>query len=227
MLQQASNLVLCATAAARRVRLAPDYDARIPGTLALIERLLDCGSPPAAIASGLRDLLLGRLDITVPPGPAGTSWMLAWLLRHRPGPFTAVVAALAGTAVRVEPDGDSGREHRLTGAQASDLRVLDEDGLRAWSRRGLMMAGDLVAAEVELTVVPSRIGGWDGSLFTRIRAGEPCGAVLPYVVRTVRRGRDHWPADPPVDGAAALGVAGRGIGFARERVSRELITAIP
>ena len=224
--RSATALVLSATALGQRLQLARE-DTRLPWALDRIADLLASGSPPAAIASGLRDILLDRLDIAVPSGRPGTAWLLAWLLRNRRAPFTPVIAALTGAEMRVDRDPGSEREHRLTGAQAVALNVLDEDAFGAWSCAGLMMAGDLVAAQAELLLVPSRLGGWDGEHMKRIRSGEPAGLVLPGLVRTARSGRDRWPGDPAVTGAAVLSIAGRAIGIAREYVTRELITQIP
>jgi hypothetical protein len=229
MQQNASNLVLSATAAQHPVAQPLREDTRLPGALQHAEDLLAAaarpgGPPPAAVAAGLRHILLDRLDLTVPAPPDGTAWLLAWLLRNRTQPFTPVLRALTGCEIRAEtiPGSDGGR--RLTGAQAVALNVLDEAGFAGWTRRAYQVGGTTICSETELILLPSRIGGPE---MDRIKAGEPCGRVIPGLVRTSRLGRDCWPADPAVLGGALLQVAGRGIGLSRERVTAELIKRIP
>lgn len=58
---------------------------RHDSALADVEQMLASGSPPAAVASGLRHILLRQLDLDFDHGPAGTALLLAWLLKHRAG----------------------------------------------------------------------------------------------------------------------------------------------
>jgi hypothetical protein len=220
--QSAHNLILSEVAAGRRIRIDQD-DPRLQGTLTLADRLLASGSPPAAIIAGLRDIMLDRLDVTVSTGPGGTAWLLTWLLRHRPGPFTPVIAAVTGCEVRAETIPGSDGEHRLTGAQAVALNVLDLASSAGWGRRAFQVAGTTVASETELILLPSRVGK---EALDRIKDGEPCGQVIPGLVRAGRLSRACWPGDPAVLGGATLQVAGRGIGLARERITAELIRRV-
>lgn len=185
-------------------------------------RLLASPSPPAAVLSGIRHVLADQLSLDLDRGPAGTALLLAWLLRHRPGPFTPAAARLAGADVIVIPGGDRGRERRLTGAEATGLGICDMEGLRCWERDGLMVTATLTVAAVRLVVVPARIGGWDGEPFARIRGGEPCGQVLPGLSRCGRRAFCAWPEDPAVTASAALRNS-TGIGWCSEQVTGDFI----
>jgi hypothetical protein len=194
---------------------------REQGALSDITRLLASGSPPAAIAAGIRHILLRQLDLDYDPGPAGTARMLTWLLEHRPGPFTAVVAALTGQHVTIDSPG-LGRRTRLTGAQAIDLAVLDIDGLTCWTRPGQMLYGTRVAADTSLTVIPSRMR--PGEL-ARIQAGTPCGTVIPGLVRARRHARPGGTV-PVYSGAVLQRPAGQPFGFAAEQLRAAFITAV-
>ena len=199
--------------------------------LAVVRAARDCAAaiaaytPPVARRSMIRQILAEQLgwDMTRPGWPAD---MLGFLLREVPVPFTLMAARLTGETPRVEPDGPTeGAERRCTGAEAQALAVLDTGALWLWERAGTMILGRTVAGQVRLRLAPARIpGGWDGDELARIRKGEPCGQVIPGLVRALRAGRVHWPAAPAVDGGALLQRAtGTPFGFADEQIGPALI----
>lgn len=176
------------------------------------------------MVSGIRHILLRQLDMDLYHGPASTAMMLGWLLAHRAGPLTRAVAALAGGPVRIEADPASERVYRLTAAEAADLGIADGDAAEGWERRGLMLAGGTVAAAVRLRLVPALLGGMDGPVMRRIRAGEPCGQVLPGLCRAGRTSRVHAGGDDPaVTAGAVLASVGHRFGFAGEEITAQLV----
>jgi hypothetical protein len=157
------------------------------------------------------------MDMTGPRWPAD---LLAWLAVNRPGPFTWTMIRLTGEAPRLETIPGSEHERRATGAEAAALGVLDQAGLWIWERTALLLMGTTIAAEVSLRVQPARLG--DDEL-ARIRKGEPCGQVIPGLVRASRAGKSAWPADPAVTSAAVLQrPTGTPFGFAGELVTAGL-----
>lgn len=208
---------------ARELALSDMAAARYASMPALgdIDRLLASGTPPPAVLSGLRHILGEQLGITTPPGPAGVADMIRWLLRLRPGPFTPLAAALAGEPARIETIPGSGRERRLTAAEASRLRLPGRTRLTGWERSGLMIAGTTICAEVRLLIAPRLLG--DDEALALIRKGQPCGTVLPGLIRAQTRAVLAWPGDPAVTGHAdLLTAAGRPFGQAAERVTAAL-----
>jgi hypothetical protein len=225
--RSAHSLTLSAAATAAAATEQALGDIAVRAAARQCDQLLAAHSPPVAKMSGLRHILSDRLsmDMNSRGWPAD---VLGFLFRHRPGPFTLTMHRLTGIAPRVEPiDPADGTERRLTGAEAETLGVLDTAGLWCWERRGLMMIGTTIAAEVSIRLVPARIGGWDGQPLARIRKGEPCGQVIPGLARIGRAGTATWPADPAALGAAVLtSAAGRPFGFAGERVTAGLIARL-
>jgi hypothetical protein len=192
--------------------------------LAVIDRLITSGAPPPAILSGLRSVLYERLGIETPQTPAGVAGLLGHLLKLRPGPFTPVVGALTGETVRVDTIDGTEEDRRLTGAEARDLGVPDDDALPCFGRHGLMMAGTTVAARVQLIISPGQVG--DDEAVALIRKGIPCGAVLPGLTRVWRKARPLWPADPAVTARAVLHQDGRRFGFAAEHLTAGLVARL-
>jgi hypothetical protein len=221
--RSAHPLTLSATATAAAAAEQALGELKVRTAARACDALLAAHSPPVAKLSGLRHVLADQLSMDL----AGRGWpadVLGFLFRHRPGPFTLTLHRLTGIAPRVEPIDGSETERRLTGAEAETLNVLDTAGLWCWERRGLMLVGTTVAAEVTLRIVPARIGGWDGQPMARIRKGEPCGQVIPGLARIGRAGTATWPADPAVLGGAVLtSAAGIPFGFAGERGTAGLI----
>ena len=189
-----------------------------------VDRLLTARMPPGETWAAIRRVLRAHAGMDPPATAAGAAQVVAWLLRHRPGSFTAFLAAVTGVPARAPTVEGTEREYRLSGAESIALRVLDIDTLRGWERTAILAAGAMAAATVRLRVVPARIGGWDGEAFTRIRAGEPCGAVIPGLVRAGRSAQSWWPTWPPVTAHAVLQAAAGGpFGFADEQVTPDLI----
>lgn len=201
----------------------PPLVTAVEGAARDCEAILQACTPPVARLSGCRHILAEQLgwDMT---GRGWAAELLGFLLAHRAGPATWLVHRLTGERPEIETIEGSEQEYRLPGGELDSLAVLDEAGLYGWERRGLMLAGTTVAAEVRLRLVPARLpGGWDGDDFAMIRKGVPCGEVIPGLTRTCRRGRVHWPEDPSATGAAVLTRPdGTAFGFANERFSRGL-----
>ena len=182
------------------------------------ERVLAGHSPPVAKLSCIRGILAEQLDMDM-TGPAWPAELLGFLARVRTGPFTWTMIRLTGQAPRIETVPGSERERRATGAEAAALAVTGEAGLWVWERTGLLQLGTTIAAEVSLRVLPSRLGPDE---LARIRKGEPCGQVIPGLVRASRDGRVTWPRDPSVRSRAVLQrPAGEPFGFAGELVTAE------
>ncbi len=194
-----------------------------------VEAALASPAPPVARLAEIRHLLAEQLGYDMNArGWAAT--VLAFLFRHRPGPFTWALMRLTGETARVDPVGDpDGIERRVTGAEAVALGVLDEPGLWIWERSGLLMLGATVAAEVRLRVLPARLPeGWDGDAIAAIRKGQPCGLVIPDITRHDRAGAATWPGDPAALGGAVLhgGPDQVTFGLSGERVTRGLATRL-
>lgn len=193
-----------------------------------VEAVLAACTPPVARISAVRSILVGQLSYDM----AARGWaaeLVGFLLRHRPGSFTWALMRLTGEQARVDPVEGSEAERRATGAEAEALGVLDEAGLWVWERRGLLMLGTTVAAEVHLRVLPARLpDGWDGDALSAIRKGQPAGLVIPHLTRQQRTGVTAWPADPAVLGAAVLhgGPEQVAFGLAGERVSKALVARL-
>jgi hypothetical protein len=189
---------------------------RITAAAADCDAILAAHSPPVAKLSCLRGILAEQLDMDM-TGPGWPARLLGFLARHRPGPFTWTMIRLTGETPRIDTIPGSERERRATGAEADALAVLDEAGLWVWERRGLLTLGTTIAAEVSLRVLPARLADEE---MARIRKGEPCGQVIPGLVRAHRGGVTAWPADPAVVSAAVLQrPTGRPFGFAGELVT--------
>jgi hypothetical protein len=185
--------------------------------------LLETPSPAAAKLSGLQSILAEQCDMNM-TGPGWPAIVLGFLLTYRPGPFTWVLQRLTGKVPRVEPIDPSGATRMLTGPEALALAVRDPAEHYLWERRGLMLLGTTVAAEVSLRVVPTRIGGWEGEEMALIRKGIPCGQVIRDLTRAVQQAETHWPAAPAVTGSAVLrDAAAIPFGFAGEQVTKDLI----
>lgn len=220
MQSRTAHALVLSDAAARQ-------QARQDRALADVEEVIRCGisgrTPPVAVASGIRRILYEQLGMDLRHGgPAAAAMMAGWLLRHRPGPFTAAVQALAGGPVRIEQDPGSERVCQLPAAAAVALGRDPDAELDCWERRGLMIAAGTVACAVRLRVVPALAGGMDGPVMRRIRAGEPCGRVLPGLARAARHARVHAGDDPAVTAGATLRVVGHAFGFADEEVTGQL-----
>jgi len=190
-----------------------------------IEEVLAACTPPVARISAIRSILAEQLGCDM----AARGWaaeLTGFLLRHRSGSFTWALMRLTGERARVDPIEGSEAERRATGAEAAALGVPDEAGLRVWERRGLLMLGTTVAAEVHLRVMPARLpDGWDGDALAAIRKGQPCGLVIPGITRHGRAGQVTWPADPAALGSAVLrgGPDQVAFGLSGERVGKGLI----
>ena len=182
-------------------------------------------TPPIARMSAIRSLLSERAGMNV----CRRGWpadVLGWLLAAR-RPFAWALLQLTGEIPRVEPIDGSEAERRLSETEATALGVVDEDSLWCWERRGLLRVGTTIAAEVQLRVVPARIGGWDGEEVALLKKGLPCDEVVPGLVRADRQGKVSWPADPAVLGAAVLRTAtGTAFGFTEERVTAGLVSRL-
>lgn len=211
-------------AATARSAYADAHGRAIPG-LADIERLITAAdTPPAAIWSGLHQILYEQNGIETGKNPGGVADLIHWLLKLRTGPFTALAEALTGAPARVDPFDPDGHWRTLTGAEASLLGVPPDEPLSCWERTGLLVAGTTVTAEVRLVVVPELAG--DDEAVALIRKGAPCGAVLPGLTRLFRTARACWPADPAVTASAALHTRGQGFGFAAERVTSCFVSRV-
>jgi hypothetical protein len=190
----------------------------------MVDRLLAAPPhDPADAWAAIRRILHDHAAFTPPDTAAGHGQVLAWLLRHRPGPFTPFLAAVTGSEITAEPlPPAEGTEYRLDGDESVRLHVLDVDALRGWGRHALLRAGELICARVRLRVVPARVGG---EAMSRLRDGEPCGAVIPGLVRADRDAQSWWPAWPPVTAGAVLqNAAGGPFGFADEQLTPALLT---
>jgi hypothetical protein len=201
--------------------------ARTDYTAHAVDRLLAAPhTNPADAWAAIRRVLHDHAGLRPPHTAAGDAQVLAWLLRHRPGPFTPLLAAITGrdiTTVQLEPA--DGIDYTLTGEESIRLRVLDTAALRGWGRSALLMAGDLLCARVRLRIVPARTGGPDSVPMKRLRAGEPCGTVFPGLVRTGRDAQSWWPAWPPVTASAVLqSPVAEPFGLADEQVTPDLLT---
>jgi hypothetical protein len=181
------------------------------GVLLDIGAVLDCDTPDVAKLSAIRGYLGER-------GPAAGDWpplarmgpgataedaaaMIAAALRWRAGPATATLAELAGREITVTVTGER------------------EAGGR-YERSGLLMAGDLRCARVRLSLETAMV---PPAAMARIRAGQPCGAVLgPYGLTRLRREASAAGGDFPVRAGAALALCGQPAGHASEDVTREL-----
>ena len=195
--------------------------------LADIDRLLsEEGLPDSAVRSGVRHILQDRLPplsvaLDWPPArlapgstPADAAGMISGLLGWHEGPATGLLSQLAGSPVTIEVTGACHRD--LTDGEAGVLKA--EPGTRAYEREGLMTAGTLAVASTRLVLVPSRL---PGEAWAAIQAGQPAGEALqPYGMRRDRRRVCLSRLDATVDASAVLH-AGRAVGMAGERVTRE------
>jgi hypothetical protein len=179
---------------------------------------------PGDMWTVIRRIIKDHARLAPPRTPAGEAQVAAWLLRHRPGAFTTLLAAITGETVEARPQEGTDREYTLSGTEAVGLRVLDVADLHGWRRTSLLTAGHLACAAAELRLLPSRIGGWDGPDFERIRKGDPCGAVIPNLLRADRSAVSWWPTWPPVTAhAMLLSATGGPIGYADEKITPDLI----
>jgi hypothetical protein len=191
-------------------------DLRVASAAADVERALGSLSPPVAKLSCLRSILAEQLGLDM-TGPGWPARMLGWLARHRSGPFTWTMVRLTGQPPRISTVPGSERERPATTREAAALGV---PAARIWERTGLLTLGTTIAAEVSLRVVPARL---EPGELDRIRAGEPCGLVIPRLARTCRAGTVGWPATPAVTSAAVITrPGGVPFGFADELVTAGL-----
>jgi hypothetical protein len=200
------------------LELTATMNRRVIAAAADCETVLAAHSPPVAKLSCLRGILAEQLDMDM-HGPRWPADLLGWLARNRPGPFTWTMIRLTGEPPKIETVPGSEQERLVTEKEAAALGVADEPDLWVWERTGLLKLGTTIAANVTLRVLPSRVG--DDEL-SRMRKGEPCGQVIPGLIRTDRAGKVVWPGDPAVRSAAVLQRPGGPFGFAGELVTAEL-----
>jgi hypothetical protein len=182
------------------------------------------GENDAAVGSGVRHIFADRplpgLTCALGPGSSGedAARLIGGMMVSMPVPFTAVVAALTRERPRMDPV-PGGQGHRHLGTDDGDRELAAALGLapgaRVWSRAARMLAGDVTAADTDMTLNQGMI---PPALMAMIEAGLPVGTALPDMRRMLPAVTVAWPGDPGLVLSAVLALGGRPAGVTAERV---------